>query len=119
MAEFQKVIAEWKRLCKSRLHLGCSGCPVNNGVYCRIGNKPFDDDFEYEILKWAAANPESRYPTWREWQSATFPDAGSNMRPCAFGLSCDGVSCLQCPDRTIPADIAKKLGVEPIREDKP
>ena len=65
-----------------------------------------------------SAKPESRYPTWREWQSATFPDAGSNMRPCAFGLSCDGVSCLQCPDRTIPADIAKKLGVEPIREDK-
>ena len=103
MAEFQKVIAEWKRLCKSRLHLGCSGCPVNNGVYCRIGNKPFDDDFEYEILKWAAANPEPRYPTWREYLCSLY-----------YGKIPPYVGNIE-----IPADIAKKLRVGPIREDKP
>jgi len=128
MAEFQKVIAEWKRLCKSRLHLGCSGCPVNNGVYCRIGNKPFDDDFEYEILKWAAANPEPRYPTWREWHHTTFPDVRDCERmalfPCAFDqrliveVGCPPNHCDACRNKRIAADIAKKLGVEPIREDK-
>jgi len=103
MAEFQKVIAEWKRLCKSRLHSGCTGCPVNNGVYCRIGNKTFSDDFEDEILKWAAANPEPRYPTWREYLCSL--NSGKHTPDAIY--------------KQIPADIAKKLGVEPIKEDKP
>jgi hypothetical protein len=116
MAEFQEVMRHANRLCGG--FENCRECPIEEiglcgAIDCNAAKA------ERIIMDWAAANPESRYPTWREWQSATFPDAGSNMRPCAFGLSCDGVSCLQCPDRTIPADIAKKLGVEPIREDKP
>jgi len=54
------------------------------------------------IMKWAAANPEPRYPTWNEYLCSLY-----------YGKIPPYVGNIE-----IPADIAKKLGVEPIREDK-
>lgn len=72
--------------------------------------------------KWAAENPEVRYPTWREWQQANFPNNSSPIHPCEFMRRSDmycfnflGLGgCGACANQPIPANVAKKLGIQPI-----
>lgn len=78
-------------------------------------------EIEAKTLKWAAENPEVRYPTWREWQQEHFRDNANTIRPCEFmskaaarcfdytGAYC----CSDCANQPIPAKIAEKLGIKP------
>lgn len=72
-------------------------------------------------MDWAAEHPETRYPTWKEWSDSTFPDAYVQIAPCAFmacpiiDKKCSKSECLNIP---IPEDIAKKLGIQPITEER-
>ena len=72
------------------------------------------------IMQRAAEHPERRYPTWSEWQKANFPDAYMPLYPCNFARCPQNYSeCLDCAlyrDGAIPADIARKLGIQPITE---
>lgn len=75
-------------------------------------------EIEAKTLKWAAENPEVRYPTWREWQQDHFRDAESMVRPCVYisytDAHCrDYNDCGDCANQPIPADIAEKLGIKP------
>ena len=126
MAEFSEVMRQAKKMCKLYTS-SCEGCALNSEDYgCLFQNdeNPEDRklnllaDAEKIVMNWAAQNPEPRYPTWKEWQDANFPDALSDMCPRMFGYapeeSCVNISCKDCAERTIPAEIAKKLGIKPI-----
>ena len=125
MAEFQAVMRHANRLCGG--FENCRECPIEeiglcDAIDCNAAKA------ERIIMDWAAANPEPRYPTWREWLHTTFPDVRDCERmalfPCAFDqrliveVGCPPNHCDACRNKRIAADIAKKLGVEPIREDK-
>ena len=127
MAEFVDVMKTARRMCKSMDK--CYVCPLH-GIFdecCLQINKPYyyvDSylaRYEADIMKWDAENPELRYPTWREWQQANFPDASLFIQPCTFtgvtGGYCSRHNCHECAEHHIPADIAKKLGVKPIAKE--
>ncbi len=127
MAEFVEVMKQARRMCKS---IDCCGdCPLLDASIelCYLDKCPKeynDKDFirhEAAIMKWAAENPESRFPTWREWQQEHFRDGANMIRPCEFMSSADAhcfdymytYGCRDCANQPIPADIAEKLGIKP------
>lgn len=105
MAEFQEVVREWQRMCKSFAEL----CPVGSNPVCGELIEATQKDmekFETAIMKWAAENPEPEYPTWAEWmieQGLCGADLGLITRKAY---------------EHIPADIAQKLGLKPRGTDK-
>lgn len=129
MAEFVDVMKTARRMCKSMDK--CYVCPLH-GIFdecCLQINKPYyyvDSylaRYEADIMKWGAENPESRYPTWQEWQQKNFPDSLYNLIPCEF-MAMDNEKCLsyyrdckKCANQPIPADIAQKLGIKPVTKE--
>ena len=90
MAEFRKVMEQWRRFCKS--HSNCGECEFDGKDICgqaHLSDVPYSD-MELRIMSWAAEHPVV-YPTWWDWLAAR-------------GLD---------PDDPIPADMAEKLGSEP------
>lgn len=125
MAGFVEVMRTARRMCNDMDE--CEVCPLYDGFNecCLLSDGPLchmNSDFaryEADIMKWAAENPENRYPTWREWQKENFPDTDSPMYPCSFigtaNANCAVQnSCAKCSNQPIPADIAQKLGIQPI-----
>lgn len=119
MAEFQEVMRQGKRICKSRHE--CESCPIHKDIIT-CHDIWYEDDFsfaEFEriIMDWAAEHPEPRYPTWLEWWIEKFPDAEERVAMCNF-TQCprpdDHDHCYECTNSPIPADIAQKLGIKPI-----
>jgi len=118
MAEFQAVMRQYKRMYEAH--------GKNNDFFSRWRFLFEPETIERCVMEWAAANPELRYPTWREWHSTKpnnerlCPMALCNFVPCPHGTEVPEFSvCSACHDIPIPADIAKKLRVGPISEDKP
>ena len=122
MAEFIEVMEQAKRMCESFRDGHCSKCPIGdaNALECGITVTSEMDckEVERRVMQWAAKHPEPVYPTWREWQNSTFPDAEIDITPCTFG-SRDRLNCFlekrcsTCKEQQIPADIAEKLGIKP------
>ncbi len=118
MAEFVEVLRQAKRMCKAN----CEECPLSHtvGNICPIAVTGNDEIAEIEriVMDWAASHPEPRYPTWEEWHKTNFPDADHNICPSYFmsnkPLGTCAVSCKECTNTPIPADIAEKLGIKPI-----
>lgn len=116
--------------CQPQCGKGCDKCPASklrsaNGV-CLVRRIAKVDNCEEQIegLKaWAAEHPAQRYPTWRKWYTTTFPDVERFfICPGHFGdgdkNACSNYHCGECVNRTIPADIAAKLGIKPIEEEQ-
>ena len=115
--------------CQPQCGKGCDKCPAGklrsaNGV-CLVRRIAKVDNCEEQIeglRAWAAEHPAPRYPTWTEWQQKMFPDASEKMEPCSFAsvdkCGCAGLLCEECREQPIPADIAEKLGIKPIEEEK-
>lgn len=132
MAEFSEVMKQVKRMCGS---ISCDNCilPRSSDEMCIWEDAPAKltneeiAEIEAKTLKWAVENPEVRYPTWREWNDLNFPDADDYITPCGFmpkkkvealmGKKCINLNCSQCIKLPIPADIAKKLGIQPIAKE--
>lgn len=77
--------------------------------------------FEADILDWAAANPEPRYPTFLEHVHSVFPNCiddeicveylyGEKYRTSI--TDCQHFNCQQCWNRIMPKELADKLGVK-------
>lgn len=126
MAEFVDVMKIAKRICARASD--CNDCPIYDSFsgYCKLSRPVFssDSDFakcEVAIMEWGTENPELRYPTWEEWQRQTFPDAPRFILPCMFVGVIDGYcsihNCHECAKHHIPADVAKKLGIQPIAKE--
>lgn len=132
MAEFMEIIRTAKRMCKSMddcdvicpIHDMFSDCSWLHTAPAYINENDLAK-CEAAIMKWGAENPETRYPTWREWQQENFPEANGAMCPCAFMRMVDAHcvdyngrnSCMDCARQQIPADIAEKLGIKPKEAD--
>lgn len=132
MAEFQEVCRQALRMAKSTNSK--EGLPVNYiGLYITTdGEVPAEHGYiavspekiERDIMEWAAAHPEPRYPSWRDSWKQLFPDAAQQSEsPCpkyflsADRINCRGIPCWDCTAKPIPADIAEKLGIKPISEE--
>ena len=119
MSEFTDVMRQARRMCKAQED--CESCPLWNtaNFFCKLDTTCYSDDSAIEsiVMKWAAEHPETVYPTWREWQNSTFPDAVKHIMPCEFEsknrFKCKEKTCYQCIAEPIPADIAEKLGIKP------
>ena len=119
MAEFQEVMRQGKRICESCHE--CEPCPIHKAtIACPV--VCYEDDcslaeVERIIMGWATEHPEPRYQTWKEWQEATFPEARNQLCINHFApAECKG--CTACRSKPIPADIAQKLGIQPITEER-
>lgn len=121
MAEFTKVMRWFKKMHeRNRLLPDCGDCALGNGPIskCRKMLQEHPEECARVIEQYAAEHLEPRYPTWREWQQANFPDAIGVVYPCAFvdaiNANCDAYDeCDKCRDQPIPAEIAEKLGIKP------
>ena len=125
MAQFVEVMKQARRICLK--HPGdCHGCPLHDddGLVCRFSlceKYLYYDTAERIVLKWAEEHPE--YPSWYQYQETTFPGHTRWICPMAFGIECpsksttDAHTCKVCRNNPIPADIAKKLGIQP-KEDE-
>ena len=123
MAEFQVVMREVHRMCKS-FGASCIGCPLHNLVSsfqraCKIKDGIYEgadfNEVEAAVMKWANEHPEPRYPSLNDAWKQLFPDACS--APCpkvCFGQSLCLWNCKDCRKQPIEADIAEKLGIKPI-----
>ena len=121
MAQFSEVMRQAKRMCEAFRDGHCSKCPIGNADVLECGitvTSGMDcEDVERRVMQWAQEHPEPVYPTWREWQNSTFPDAVRYILPCEFEgknrFKCKEKTCYQCIAEPIPADIAEKLGIKP------
>lgn len=123
MAEFQTVIKEARRLCRSRDL--CNGCPLLLAdevcAFDSMGDPHIDLDLERIetiVMQWVVKNPEPQYPTWEEWQKEEFPHYGCQLLPCHFE-ECRAIPCAGgavCTKKPIPAEIAKRFGIKPKGE---
>lgn len=98
MAEFQKVMHEWKRMCAATSF--CEVCPLKDEKCWATSPANMVGDsksIEAIIMAWAAEHPEPVYPTWGTWLAKV------------TGQVLDG-DLLYSP---IPADLAQKLGIKP------
>ena len=97
MAEFSEVMKQLNRICTKS---DCTNCPMesmgccgNIGFHC--SNPIKAERIEKIVMQWAAEHPEPKYPSWEEYL-------------CSIGFwSYNSLS------KPIPADIAKRLGIEP------
>lgn len=120
MAEFQEVMLKWHRMCEKDK---CNDCHIlRAGLPCDPMCIQGDEIHLIEsiIMEWAAEHPEPRYPTWEEWYKSNFPNVGHPVCPNYFlKNTCDLYkSCDECRSQPIPADIAQKLGIKLITEER-
>lgn len=106
MAEFQEVMKQWRRFCKS--HSNCGECEFDGkGICCEthLSGVPYSD-IELRIMSWAAEHPVV-YPTWGEYLASI-----GVMKPAQPDKAYE-VWLTQIYSTTIPDDIAQKLGIAP------
>lgn len=105
VAEFQMIAKNLERMCNtyrsSSNKCGTDKCSLyrENLCYARQMVHVRGDDagrLEDVVMKWAEEHPEPVYPTWGEYLYAL------HNEPSSRELS-----------KSIPADIAQKLGIEP------
>ena len=121
MAKFTEVMRQARRMCESFRDGHCSECPIGNANSLECGITVTSEmdckEVERRVMQWATEHPAPVYPTWREWQNSTFPDAHKFVKPCEFGrrdrFKCKEKTCYQCISEPIPEDIAERLGIKP------
>lgn len=112
MAEYVEVMEQKRRMCNSYV-LCCMGCPLNATNFCNknTGEKISADFPEVEriVMAWAAEHPEPVYPTWGKWLISIGVINGVHPH--------GAIDTLGNLNKPIPADIAHKLGMEPIQKE--
>lgn len=114
MTEFPKVMEQFKRMCgyysRDKMQKNCPMCasyPNCNIGQCRKIAFEKPARFAATVMRWAAEHPEPVYPTWGEWLKQTpFIECYRD----SAGFECRGYNW----NTPIPADIAEKLGLDPV-----
>ena len=108
MADFVQTMKDWRRMCKVQEAIEktdpCRVCPLANdgndccGIYeDNDGNDTRDyAHIEGVVARWAKDHPEPVYPTWYEYLTGMYPATWNMIK-----------------DKSIPADIAQRLGLQP------
>ena len=116
--EFVEVMKQWRRMCNKHTcsrnkdaFTGLLLCPIaslHDGYPC--DEDPIDwtekatKQLEEIVTDWAAENPEPVYPTWWTW----LINEGVIEKGSTYTGAFD-----QLKMKSIPSDIAEKLGIEP------
>jgi len=105
MAEFTEVMRQWGRLCNQHWEESnnlCDNCVISDicDTYA-WENAENAEAIENAVVAWAKEHPEPVYPTWFEWLKSV------------GALPMEQTMCHRGLEQPIPADIAKKLGIEP------
>lgn len=126
MADFVQTMWDWRRMCNEmQLMDGCEDCPIiknthRGEVHC-VGGETLADvvadvvgisKIAQIVTEWAAENPEPVYPTWMEWLVSI---GVVRHEECP---NVDGVARYYTEGMyfAIPAETAKKYGIEPKEE---
>ena len=114
MAEFQDVMRQWQRMCKSmqEKNMSCKeDCLLGNNLTCgqlEYASLKEINDAETVIMAWATKHPEPVYPTWWTYMCMI------GVIPDMLGDKTLGeVTIESLMHAHIPADIAQKLDIEP------
>ena len=110
--EFKDIIKEAGRCCAFYKH-NCEACSLTNVCLVRLYideyiNGGNDAYFERRVMAWAAEHPELIYPTWHDYLHSIGVlykkhTAGGDVTEIHWGN-------MMTP---IPAEIARKLDIEP------
>lgn len=113
MAEFLEVMTQFDRMCK--YYHGNLTCPMDcpmDGVnisQCRKIMTERPEITEKTIMAWAREHPEPVYPTWWKYMCMI------GVIPNTLGDKTLGeVTVERLMHINIPADIAEKLGLDPV-----
>lgn len=109
MAEYGNVMKEFRRMCwHYRREFKCDGYPLGGTNISQCRRFAFDEpqEFEATVMQWVSEHPEPVYPSWSEWLKGLGLIEHFGDR---YGW---GVSARI--DEPIPADIAQKLGLQPL-----
>lgn len=111
MAEFFDVMVEMRRMHDD--YDDCDGgCPLSDKGFCKKPYCEIDEEdikeAEKIIMEWSKEHPVV-YPTWGEW-----------LTQIGVAQLCCGMLGIHpaIADSHIPDDIAKKVGLEPVRRKK-
>lgn len=126
MAEFKDVHRNMVRMCDAMRaeDNGCAPCPLD-GICAKFITLSEDAiaTIERVVTQWAAEHPEPVYPSWEEGWRQLFPNGIDTPCPseydAKYGHDCLKLSCLNCKRRSMPAEVAEKLGIKPITPNKP
>ena len=101
--EFVEVMKQWRRMCKDR---SCESCNLKGSCDIDPDSRTDDDirKIDTKVKIWAAENPEPVYPTWWTW----LINEGVIEKGSTYTGAFD-----QLKMKSIPADMAEKLGIEP------
>lgn len=114
MAEFSEVMRQYRRMLET-LKKG-NGIPAYANDSCAYN---YPEDFEKEVMAWAAEHPQPVYPTWAEWLEDRRLATRKTIYTTEYGPNtihnrCEEATVLVGEAyKPIPADIAQKLGIEP------
>ena len=126
MSEFTEIMRQARRMCETFCD-ACSKCPIGNAKALECGITVTSEmdckEVERRVMQWAAEHPEPVYPSWEEGWKQLFPNGIDTPCPSVYdakyGHDCLKLSCLNCKRRSIPAEVAEKLGIKPIAPEKP
>lgn len=121
MAEFKDVHRNMVRMCDAMRaeDNGCAPCPLD-GICAKFITLSEDAiaTIERVVTKCAAEHPEPVYPSWEEGWKQLFPNGIDTPCPseydAKYGHDCVKLSCLNCKRRSMPAEVAEKLGIKPV-----
>lgn len=116
MAEFVQMMKDWRRMCvyytEKSGDNSCDVCPLGgcNAIYEEDGSTDYAN-VEEKVAAWAAEHPEPVYPTWMEYLESI-----KVIVPRKNYTVMDTYSLIigQIKTTRISADIAQKLGIEPV-----
>lgn len=114
MAEFKKVIEEYRRMCKFFVDESCDKCPLNYETFgfCDDVENMDLDEFEDIVMTWSKENPKPVYPTLNELiQHIANNYNENNIKTVPKDTS---VFCKMYGDKSIPENVAKEFGILPI-----
>ena len=114
MTDFVQTMRDWSRMCRSQGD-NCTGCDMwkksLSGGLCFCVKDEYSEEAikaaEKIVTEWAAEHPEPKYPIWGKYLEKIIPhESGETFLTFA-------ICAMQQP---IPADIAQKLGIEPMED---
>lgn len=105
MAEYNEVIKQFKRMCKSITPIKCTRgeCPMGceNIGQCRKIAFEKPAYFAATVMRWVEEHPEPVYPAWRDWLRDLYGNPKMTM-----------TDILESP---IDHEIAQRLNIVPRR----
>lgn len=119
MADFVQTMKDWRRMCDTYTTDDaarcCQGCPMDGrgcGAIYEGGNAD-PEVIEREVNQWAAEHPEPVFPMWCEWLADKGVVDVARMPVDYSGGIITEIKPSGKMYEHIPADLARKLGIEP------